>query len=189
MSSNLISSKVNTSKCKGVAVRIRALGPAWLVALVGLVSLVGLALISWQTAAQAQNQGQNFDRQALIERFRQARANGTLGRGGMRAAAGERIGGGQGGFSPQANGGSPGMRAEVFSDARGKSPSILRCGKGRPKDGHCLRKRSARKAGPVYSQRKSSAKMPILIFLHVAAGRMEISNSKVERAHCTLKTG
>lgn len=69
MPSNSFYLKLKTSKRKAV---------------VALIGLTGLVFICWETAAQAQNQGQNFDRQALIERFKQARANGTLGRGGNR---------------------------------------------------------------------------------------------------------
>ncbi len=154
MSSNLPSSKLST--------------------LIALLSLVGLALISWQTAAEAQNQGQNFDRQALIERFRQARANGTLGRGGMRAAgAGERMGGGQGSFSHQTEGGSPSMARQGFQRRQGQKPID-------PAVWERVDRRMdiAYGSGPLEKldlyipKDKGSAKMPILIFLHGGGWRI-----------------
>ncbi len=186
MSSNLLSSKLKTSKRNRVAVRIAALGalrlpwltwPASLAGLAGLVGLAGLAalaLLSLQSAAQAQNQGQNFDRQALIERFRQARANGTLGRGGMRAAgAGERMGGGQGGFSPQTNGGSPGMARQGFQRRQGPKPID-------PAVWEKVDRRIdiAYGSGPLEKldlympKDRGSARMPILIFLHGGGWRI-----------------
>lgn len=154
MQSNLLSSKLKT--------------------LVALLSLVGLALFSWQTAADAQNQGQNFDRQALIERFRQARANGTLGRGGMRAAgAGERMGGGQGGFSPQANGGSPGMAGRGFQRRQGQKPiDPAVWEKVDQKMDIAYGSGPLEKLDLYIPKNKGSARMPILIFLHGGGWRM-----------------
>ncbi len=126
-----------------------------------MLALVVIAIISicWQVAAK----GQDLDRQQLIERFRQARANGTLGRGGLRG-----LGNGQGIGSGQGFGGGRGMRngqqqapidAKVWEKVDRKMN--LSYGPG-----------TLERLDVYIPKEKSAQKMPILVFLHGGGWRI-----------------
>lgn len=132
----------------------------WSLAALTTVALAAVSLIGWQGAAFAQQ----MDRQALIERFRQARANGTLGHGGMRGfSGGQGIGNGQRGS--WANGRRMGARGQSQVD-----PSVWEKVDRRLDVDYGTG--PLEKLDVYFPKSKLGAKMPILVFLHGGGWRI-----------------
>ena len=122
--------------------------------------LAAVALVGWQAAAVAQQ----VDRQALIERFRQARANGTLGHGGLRGLAPGQ-GSENGVRAGWMRGQGMGARAQHQVD-----PSV--CEKVDAKLDVAYGKGPLEKLDVYVPKSKPALKMPILVFLHGGGWRM-----------------
>lgn len=138
-----------TDATKGLSVRVRL-----------ILSLAAVVLVGWQGAAIAQQ----MDRQALIESFREARANGTLGHGGLRdLVRGQDFENGQ--RAGRMRGKGLGERGQQQVD-----PSVW--------EKVDRRVDVAYGSGPLQKldvyvpKSKSTVKMPILVFLHGGGWRM-----------------
>lgn len=124
-----------------------------------LLLVAAIAALSCQASAIAQQ----LDRQALIERFRQARANGTLGHGGMRVSGAQSLGGGHGSAWMGRRGRGEPAQAKADPAAWANVDRSLDLAYG---------------SGPlerldVYTPRmKPNTKMPILFFLHGGGWRI-----------------
>ncbi len=113
-----------------------------------------------------------MDRQALIERFRQARANGTLGRGGMRGlGGGQAFGGGQGSGSGKGSAWQEIGRRRMREDSQDKiDPAVWKTVER--KLDVAYGKGELEKLDLYIPREKFTKKMPILVFFHGGGWRM-----------------
>lgn len=134
---------------------------------VALAVLLFAVLSVWQVGALAQT----MDRQKVIDAYRQARANGTLGKGGLRAILERQAPGGMG----------AGSAAGWKGDQR---PAGMRGRQSPPAVDPCAWEHVERKLDVAYGRaplekldvyvpkQRSSQKMPILVFFHGGGWRM-----------------